>query len=601
LPERIDLTTEARMTNPYRTHTCGELSLDHVGQEVKLSGWVHRRRDHGRLIFVDLRDRYGLTQVVFSADRSPEAYEIAKGLRSEYVIRVQGEVVARPQDMRNPHLKTGDIEVWAGRADVLNPAKSLPFEIDIEKPVPEAANLKYRYLFLRRESAMQRLIMRHRITHWVRNFLNARGFVEIETPLLSKTTPEGARDFLVPSRNFPGTFYALPQSPQQYKELLMIAGFDKYFQIARCLRDEDPRADRQPEHTQIDMEMAFVTREDVLALLEEMLIGLVEEVSDRKLLFKPLPRIPYAEAIARWGSDKPDLRFGLELQDVSAIVAKSGFRAFAQTVATGGQVKGIVVPGMAGLSRRELDEVNARVQQLGGKGVVWVAVSEGGARASTSHLEPEVIQAIVAQTKANVSDLILLVGDTPQTVAAVLGQLRLDFGDRLGLRDPQVVAFAFIVDFPMFEWDEERQRYDPVHHMFTRPRPDSLPLLDTDPLAAISEQYDIVCNGLEMASGSIRINERGLQEKVMQMVGLSLEEARSKFGHLLEALEFGAPPHGGIAPGLDRLVMVLTGTTALRDVIAFPKTQRGEDLMMDSPIPATEEQLRELHIRIVGD
>ncbi len=589
------------MTNPYRTHTCGELALGHVGQEVKLSGWVHRRRDHGRLIFVDLRDRYGLTQVVFSADRSPEAYEVAKGLRSEYVIRVQGEVVARPEDMRNPHLKTGDIEVWAGRADVLNPAKPLPFEIDIEKPVPEAANLKYRYLFLRRESAMQRLIMRHRITHWVRNFLNARGFVEIETPLLSKTTPEGARDFLVPSRNFPGTFYALPQSPQQYKELLMIAGFDKYFQIARCLRDEDPRADRQPEHTQIDMEMSFVTREDVLALLEEMLIGLVEEVSDRKLLFKPLPRIPYAEAIARWGSDKPDLRFGLELQDVSAIVAKSGFRAFAQTVAAGGQVKGIVVPGLAGLSRRELDEVNARVQQLGGKGVVWVAVGEGGARASTSHLEPEVIQAIVAQTKANVGDLILLVGDTPKTVAAVLGQLRLDFGDRLGLRDPRVVAFAFIVDFPMFEWDEERQRYDPVHHMFTRPRPDSLPLLDTDPLAAVSEQYDIVCNGLEMASGSIRINERGLQEKDMQMVGLSLEEARSKFGHLLEALEFGAPPHGGVAPGLDRLVMVLTGTTALRDVIAFPKTQRGEDLMMDSPIPATEEQLRELHIRIVGD
>lgn len=590
------------MSHPYRTHTCGELSVADVGKEVKLSGWVHRRRDHGRLIFVDLRDRYGITQIVFSADRAPEAYEVAKGLRSEYVIRVQGEVVARPADMRNPNLKTGDIEVWAGRLDVLNPSKPLPFEIDVEKPVPETVNLKYRYLYLRRQSVQERLIMRHRITHWVRNFLHARGFIEIETPLLSKTTPEGARDFLVPSRNFPGTFYALPQSPQQYKELLMIAGFDKYFQIARCLRDEDPRADRQPEHTQIDIEMSFVTREDVLALLEEMIIGLVEEVSDRKLLFKPLPRIPYAEAIARWGSDKPDLRFGMELQDVSAIAAKSGFRVFAATVAQGGQVKGIVVPGLAGLSRRELDEVNARAQQLGGKGIVWLAVNpEGGVRASTSYLEPEITQAIVAATKANPGDLILLVGDTPKIVANVLGQLRLDFGDRLGLRDPRVVAFAFIVDFPMFEWDEERRRYDPVHHMFTRPRPDSLPLLDTDPLAAISEQYDIVCNGLELASGSIRINERWLQEKVMQMVGLSLEEARSKFGHLLEALEFGAPPHGGVAPGLDRLVMVLTGTPALREVIAFPKTQRGEDLMMNSPIPASEEQLRELHLRVVED
>jgi aspartyl-tRNA synthetase len=590
------------LSHPYRTHTCGELSVADVGKEVKLSGWVHRRRDHGRLIFVDLRDRYGITQIVFSADRAPEAYEVAKGLRSEYVIRVQGEVVARPADMRNPNLKTGDIEVWAGRLDVLNPSKPLPFEIDVEKPVPETVNLKYRYLYLRRQSVQERLIMRHRITHWVRNFLHARGFIEIETPLLSKTTPEGARDFLVPSRNFPGTFYALPQSPQQYKELLMIAGFDKYFQIARCLRDEDPRADRQPEHTQIDIEMSFVTREDVLALLEEMIIGLVEEVSDRKLLFKPLPRIPYAEAIARWGSDKPDLRFGMELQDVSAIAAKSGFRVFADTVAQGGQVKGIVVPGLAGLSRRELDEVNARAQQLGGKGIVWLAVNpEGGVRASTSYLEAEITQAIVAATKANPGDLILLVGDTPKTVANVLGQLRLDFGDRLGLRDPRVVAFAFIVDFPMFEWDEERRRYDPVHHMFTRPRPDSLPLLDTDPLAAISEQYDIVCNGLELASGSIRINERWLQEKVMQMVGLSLEEARSKFGHLLEALEFGAPPHGGVAPGLDRLVMVLTGTPALREVIAFPKTQRGEDLMMNSPIPASEEQLRELHLRVVED
>ncbi len=590
------------MSHPYRTHTCGELSSADIGKEVKLSGWVHRRRDHGRLIFVDLRDRYGITQIVFSADRAPEAYEAAKGVRSEYVIRVQGEVVARPADMRNPNLKTGDIEVWAGRLDVLNPSRPLPFEIDVEKPVPETANLKYRYLYLRRPSAQERLIMRHRITHWVRNFLNARGFIEIETPLLSKTTPEGARDFLVPSRNFPGTFYALPQSPQQYKELLMIAGFDKYFQIARCLRDEDPRADRQPEHTQIDIEMSFVTREDVLALLEEMIIGLVEEVSDRKLLFKPLPRIPYAEALARWGSDKPDLRFGMELQDVSAIAAKSGFRVFAHAVASGGQVKGIVVPGMAGLSRRELDEVNARAQQLGGKGIVWLAVNpDGSVRTSTSHLEPEITQSIVAATKANPGDLVLLVGDRPKTVANVLGQLRLDFGDRLGLRDPQVVAFAFIIDFPMFEWDEERQRYDPVHHMFTRPRPDSLPLLDTDPLAAISEQYDIVCNGLELASGSIRINERWLQEKVMQMVGLSLEEARSKFGHLLEALEFGAPPHGGVAPGLDRLVMVLTGTAALREVIAFPKTQRGEDLMMNSPIPASEEQLRELHLRVVED
>ncbi|MGQ9709646.1 MAG: aspartate--tRNA ligase [Anaerolineae bacterium] len=583
-----------------KTHTCGELRAHHVGQAVTLAGWVNRQRDHGGLIFVDLRDRSGVVQVVADSTHAPRAHELAGRVRQEYVLQVRGTVRARPADLVNPRMETGEIEVLADEIVVLNPAKTPPFPLFEDTPVDETLRLKYRYLDLRRRRMQCNLILRHRVVKYIRDFLDARGFLEIETPILFKSTPEGARDYLVPSRLHPGKFYALPQSPQQLKQLLMVAGFERYFQIARCFRDEDLRGDRQPEFTQLDLEMSFVTREDVMALIEELMIGIVEECSDRRLLTKPFPRLTYAEAIARYGTDKPDLRFGMELVDISDLVARSNYSIFAQAVAAGGQVKGLRAPGCAGYSRRQLDELTALAQKEGAAGLAWLALSPGGeVRSSFARfLADEQVQAIIARMEAQPGDLMLFVADRPPVVAAALSALRLELGERLGLRDPHTMAFAWIVDFPLFEWNEDEHRWDPSHHLFTAPMPEDQSLLDTDPGAARGQQYDLVCNGEEIAGGSIRIHRREVQEKVFQLIGLNLDQARERFGHMLEAFEYGTPPHGGIASGIDRLVMLLAGEESIREVMAFPKTGQALDLMANAPSPVDPEQLAELHIRV---
>jgi len=584
-----------------KTHSCGELRADHVGQEVALAGWVNRRRDHGGLVFIDLRDRSGLVQVVANPDADPEAHASAQQARSEYVLQVTGTVRARPEGLINPDMPTGEVEVVAHDVRVLNPAKTPPFYIHDDSPVDEALRLKYRYLDLRRPRMQRNLILRHRVVKHIRDFLDARGFVEIETPILFKTTPEGARDYLVPSRVHPGRFYALPQSPQQLKQLLMVAGYERYFQIARCFRDEDLRHNRQPEFTQLDLEMSFAAREDVMALTEELMVGIVETFSDRRLLAKPFPRLTYQEAMRRFGTDRPDLRFGMELADVSDLVAECGFGIFSKTVAAGGQVKGIRAPGCGTYSRRQIDELTALAQGEGAKGLAWLAVGhEREVRSSfAKFLTDEEVAAIVERMEGKAGDLLLFVADQPRVVAAALSALRLELGERLGLRDPEVLALCWVIEFPLFEWNEDEQRWDPSHHLFTAPMPEDLPLLDSDPGAARGQQYDLVINGEETGGGSIRIHQREVQEKVFELIGLGVEVARERFGHMLEAFEYGTPPHGGIAPGIDRLVMLLAGEPNIREVIAFPKTQQAADLMAGAPSPADSRQLQELHIQVV--
>lgn len=586
-----------------KTHHCGELRAHHAGQVVILAGWVNRQRDHGGLIFMDLRDRSGVVQIVADIAHAPQAHELAGRVRQEYVLQVRGAVRLRPAERVNPRMETGEIEVLADEIAVLNPAKTPPFPIFEDTPVDETLRLKYRYLDLRRRRMQRNLILRHRVVKYIRDFLDARGFLEIETPILFKSTPEGARDYLVPSRIHPGKFYALPQSPQQLKQLLMVAGFERYFQIARCFRDEDLRGDRQPEFTQLDLEMSFVTREDIIALLEELMIGIVEECSDCHLLTKPFPRLTYAEAMARYGTDKPDLRFGMELVDISDLVTGSGYGIFAQAVATGGQVKGLRAPGCAGYSRRQIDELTALVQKEGAAGLAWLALgAEGEVRSSFARfLTDEQIQAIITRMEARPGDLLLFVADRPPVAAAALSELRLDLGERLGLRDPKTMAFCWIIDFPLFEWNEDEHRWDPSHHLFTAPMPEDLPLLDTDPGAARGQQYDLVCNGEEIAGGSIRIHQREVQEKIFRLIGLNVEQARERFGHMLEAFEYGTPPHGGIASGIDRVVMLLAGEESIREVMAFPKTGQAVDLMANAPSPVDPEQLAELHIQVIKE
>ncbi|HDQ71971.1 MAG TPA: aspartate--tRNA ligase [Chloroflexi bacterium] len=585
-----------------KTHNCGTLRSTDVGQDVVLAGWVNRWRDHGGLAFVDLRDRSGIVQVVANPDVATEAHETLQHARGEYVLQVKGRVRARPEGLTNPDLPTGEIEIVAHEATVLNPAKTPPFYIYDDQPVDEALRLKYRYLDLRRQRMQRNMMIRHRAVKYIRDFLDARDFVEIETPMLFKTTPEGARDYLVPSRVHPGEFYALPQSPQQLKQLLMVAGFERYFQIARCFRDEDQRGDRQPEFTQLDLEMSFVEREDVMVLAEELLIGVIEACSERRLLTKPFPRFTHEEAMQRFGSDRPDIRFGMELTDVSDLVADSEFGIFSRTVAGGGQVRGICAPGCGDYSRRQIDELTELAQAEGAKGMAWLAPKEGGDVRSSfaKYLLDEEIDSIVARLKAKPGDLLLFVADQAPVVNAALNGLRLELGERLGLRDPDVLACCWVIDFPLFEWDEEAQRWDPSHHLFTAPMPEDLPLLETDPGAARGQQYDFVCNGVETGGGSIRIHQRAVQERVFELIGLDAAVARERFGHMLEAFEYGTPPHGGIAPGIDRLVMFLAGEPNIREVIAFPKTQQAADLMAGAPSPVEPEQLKELHIKIVG-
>jgi len=584
----------------YKTHTCGELRGTQAGQTVTLAGWVHRRRDHGGVVFIDLRDRFGLTQVVINPTLPKATLDLISNVRSEWVLQIVGNVQKRPAGMENLKMATGEVEVVASEVIVLNPAKPLPFMISSDEEVEENTRLKYRYLDLRRERMRHNLELRHEVVLFMRKYLSERGFLEIETPALFKTTPEGARDYLVPSRIYPGQFYALPQSPQQLKQLLMVAGMERYFQIARCFRDEDQRGDRQPEFTQLDLEMSFVHRDDVLEMVEGLFTAMLPVVTPhKKLLASPWPRFTYDEVIARFGSDKPDLRFGMELYDVGSLFAKSEFVVFKSTLESGGMVKCIVAPGCAVYTRKQLDDLTAFAKDLGAKGLVSLALTLDGPKGSAAKFvdETEIAQ-LVSLTGAKTGDLILFVADGAKLVHKVLGALRLWFRDALKLADPDLMAFAWVLDFPMFEWNEEEKKWDAAHHMFTMPRLEHLDRFETDPSSILSDAYDMVCNGYEMASGSIRIHRRDIQSKVFSLLGIGEAEAQQKFGHMLEAFEFGAPPHGGIAPGIDRLVMLLADEPNIREVIAFPKNQAARDVMADAPSLAEPKQLKELHIQI---
>jgi aspartyl-tRNA synthetase len=585
----------------YKTHACGELRSTHSGKEVLLAGWVHRRRDHGGVTFLDLRDRTGLVQVVANPATSAEAHKAAVDVRAEWVIQVRGTVRPRPAGMENPELATGEIEVEAAEVRLLNPARTPPFPINEDTEVEEWLRLKYRYLDLRRARMQANLELRHRLVKYMRDYLDARGFWEIETPILFKTTPEGARDYLVPSRVHPGMFYALPQSPQQLKQLLMVAGMERYFQIARCFRDEDLRGDRQPEFTQLDLEMSFVEREDILALIEDMFTGMVETlVPEMRLLAKPWPRLTYDEAMERFGKDSPDLRFGLELKDITDLAAGCGFKVFDAAVQAGGHVRGLNAKGCAGFTRKDIDELTTYAVEFGAKGLAYHGLgAQGSARSAIGKfLEPDRLHAIERRLEAEPGDLLLFVADRPAIVFESLARLRTRLGDRLGLRDPNILAFCWVIDFPFVTWNETEKCWDPSHHLFTAPMPEDIPLLDSDPSAARGQQYDLVLNDIEVGGGSIRIHDRALQEKVFRLIGLEPEVARARFGHLLEAFEYGTPPHGGIAPGIDRICRLLSREADIREVIAFPKNQAARDLMADAPSPADEEQLKELHLRL---
>jgi len=556
------------------------------------------------MAFIDLRDSSGIVQVVFNPQASPEVFGIASSLRSEYVLQVTGEVALRPEGTQNPALATGEIEVIVKKALVLNEAKTPPFYVNEDDEVEESLCLEKRYLYLRRARVKDNLVLRYRMIKFMRDFLDARGFVEIETPILIKSTPEGARDYLVPSRTNPGEFYALPQSPQQLKQILMVAGFERYFQIARCFRDEDLRADRQPEFTQLDLEMSFVEEEDILKLMEELLTPLVKAVKPDMEVLTPFPRLSYVEAVERYGSDKPDMRFGLELKDVTDIAAQTDFDVFRSAVSKGGKVKGICVPACAYYSRHQLDELVQLARDCGAGGLITMAITGEGFTASEvksaaiKHLTPEQLKGLFARFEAKVGDLLLIVADKPEVVGKTLGELRGEMARRLELVDDNRLAFAFVVDFPLFEWNEMTHRREAMHHPFTAPQPKDMPLLDKEPAKVHGRHYDVVCNGCELGSGSIRIHQRQVQEKIFGLLGYRQKEMEERFGALLTALEYGAPPHGGIAIGLDRLAMLLAGEKTIREVIAFPKNQNAEDLMFDAPSPVSKEQLNELNIRL---
>lgn len=580
-----------------RTHACNALNLDHTEQEVTLCGWVSRRRDHGGLIFIDLRDRSGIVQVVFSPDVNKDAFIKAETVRNEYVLAVQGVVKTRSESTINPNMPTGRIEVFGKELRILNSAKTPPFYIQDDIDVDEILRLKYRYLDLRRPEMQNDLKLRHRVTKSMRDFLDKHGFIEIETPILTKSTPEGARDYLVPSRVNPGKFYALPQSPQIYKQLLMVAGMERYFQIARCFRDEDLRADRQPEFTQLDIELSFIDREDILSLMEQMIAYIFKEGINADVP-TPFERLSYDEAMARFGSDKPDLRFGMELIDLSDIFNGSGFKVFDSVLGSGGQVKAINVKGYANAPRRELDGLVEYVATYGAKGLAWICYTEEGLKSPiTKFFSQETIDKMTAATQAETGDLLLFVADKPKVVAAALGQLRLEMGRRLNLIDPDKLAFAWVLDFPMFEYDEDAKRWVAMHHPFTSPRDEDVEYLGNEPGKIKAKAYDMVLNGIELGGGSLRIYNRSIQEKVFSAIGHTEEEALDKFGFLLEAFEYGTPPHGGIAFGLDRLVMLMAKRASIRDVIAFPKTQSASDLMMQAPGDVEAKQLKELHIK----
>jgi len=562
------------------------------------------------VIFVDLRDRSGVAQVVFNPAVSPKAYEIADQLRSEWVIQVSGTVLRRPAGSDNPNMPTGDVEIMAQNVEILNSSLTPPFYITDDVEADESLRLKYRYLDLRRPVMQRNLILRHHVVKYIRDFLDARGFLEIETPILINSTPEGARDFLVPSRMQKGSFYALPQSPQQMKQLLMVAGVEKYFQIARCFRDEDLRSDRQPEFTQLDLEMSFVEEEDILILTEELYTGMIEAVTPEKKLAKPFPRMTHKEAMARYGSDKPDLRFGLEMTDITDLAGETEFRVFLSTIEQGGIIKGFVVPGLAQNSGSDMRRLDETARGFGAAGLSHIRLQGTGSLDQLAEdkvlLSPgirmplEWSRRVAGQMRANPGDLILLMAGQPRQVNGWLDAMRLYMGETLGLADPDALAFAFVTNFPLFEWDLSQNRWDSSHHPFTAPADGAEQLLESNDLGSIdSKAYDLVCNGSELASGSIRIHRRELQEKIFKILGYTQEQVEERFGHLLEAFQYGAPPHGGIAPGIDRLVAILTGSESIRDVIAFPKTQSGSDLLFGAPSEVDPGQLRDLSIRLI--
>ncbi len=583
-----------------RTVTCGDLRLNDQGKEVILNGWVHRYRDHGGIKFINLRDRYGITQIVVDADSPDELKNIAEELKFEYCIAVKGIVRARPQSMINPKMETGEIEVKATEIKILSRCEVLPFMIDEKSDAREELRLKYRFLDLRSFSMQRKIKLRHEVAFATREYLISQGFYEIETPTLIKSTPEGARDFLVPARLFPGKFYALPQSPQLFKQILMVSGFDRYFQIAHCFRDEDARGDRQPEHTQIDIEMSFVSKEDVFEVVE----GLFKYIFKKTLNMEietPFQRLPYNDALNRYGSDKPDLRFEIELQDFTPYVEKGEFNVFKKVLESGGTVKAIVAPGCASFSRKEIEQLEEAAIVYGAKGLAWMKVTnsklEGGISKFYQNNASEIIDGLGAKN----GDLILIIGTDWLKTCNSLGAVRNELGEKLGLIPEGSFKFCWVTDFPLFEWNEEENRWEAAHHMFTMPQEEDIPKLESDPGSVKGDLYDLVCNGVELASGSIRIHDPELQKRIFKIVGFSEEEAKRRFGFLLDAFKYGPPPHGGIAPGLDRLVMLMAGENTIREVIAFPKNTQGVSLMDGTPSEVDPKQLKELHIKIIED
>ncbi|MDQ1272343.1 MAG: aspartyl-tRNA synthetase [Planctomycetota bacterium] len=587
------------MPNMKRTHTCGQLRRTDVKSAATLVGWVSSVRDHGGLIFIDLRDRYGITQVVFDPTKGKEFYDTAGQLRPEYVVAIQGIVSPRPEGTLNPNLDTGEIEVFADTLEILNRSETPPFEITDDSNVSLELRLKHRYLDLRRSAMQKRLIFRHKVCQTIREYLDRLNFVDIETPVLTKSTPEGARDYLVPSRVNLGKFYALPQSPQLFKQILMVAGYDRYFQIVRCFRDEDLRAQRQPEFTQMDMEMSFVDEYDIIQVIEGLIAAIFDKVLDKKIT-TPFPRLSYKEAMTSYGCDAPDLRFGMKIKDVSDIVQKSDFKVFSDTIKSGGQVRGMNASGCGNFSRKDIDDLTAFVGQFGAKGLAWFKVEESGLSSSIAKFfSSETLEKLQRHMDAKKGDLLLFVADKPRVVSQSLAQLRLHLGQKNKLIDTATFNFSWVVDFPLFDYNEDLKRYEALHHPFTSPHPDDLPTMEQKPLEVKARAYDLVLNGVELGGGSIRIHTPEVQKRVFRLLGIDDESAYAKFGFLLDALKYGAPPHGGIALGVDRMVTLLLQLDDIREVIAFPKTQKATCLMTNAPSEVDAKQLSELGIRLI--